>query len=651
MKHQDRKKRRKIYRWAALVLVIVLGVAGCGDIYDAYRTVNSLRRVDDYPLYVMHYYGEIGYKDFQTGKGVDGIWKMLRDRHAAEAMGSPDRTANDLENRRTWACTCFTGLSKEGDKVYGRNFDWSTKAALMLFTDPPDGYASVSMVDITYLGIGSDGIRGLKSLSMLAAPHMPFDGMNECGLAIGVMATPRSDVGKDPAKDTIGSACLMREILNHAKNIREAITMLEGYNVVFKPGPPLHYLISDRDGNSAVVEFLDGRPTVIPNTDPWQAVTNFILAGRSKEDSLAACWRYCKVYQTLEQLQGKLSTDQTMELLKQVSQPGWTAWSIVYGLDTGRGQIAMGRNRRRIYEFQLARKDDESVKSDVWPKPYAKATRPTPAHGTNVHPDAKLKLDWIAGATAKTHRVFWGTDKENLTLLAEVTRSKQVKLPKLKQGVTYYWRVDEVDADSAATAGDLWRFSVGSLEGWWKLDGDIKDSSGNDHHGISAGDPKWTAGRKGEGLELNGEDDIIDLGEAVELPAWTIAIWVKSQKPTDAPIGLPFNGGTQFNMSWNHPDGFYRGVAAMCVADKWYPAGFGQLEPNTWHHLCATYDGETLKAYRNGSLVSANPDPYGRCDTNDRLLHAGGRHFSGSLDDLRIYSYVLSEREIKRLAR
>ena len=36
---------------------------------------------------------------------------------------------------------------------YGRNFDWEFSPALLLFTDPPDGYASVSMVDLTFLGI------------------------------------------------------------------------------------------------------------------------------------------------------------------------------------------------------------------------------------------------------------------------------------------------------------------------------------------------------------------------------------------------------------------------------------------------------------------------------------------------------------------
>ena len=44
--------------------------------------------------------------------------------------------------------------------VYGRNFDWQYSPALLLFTNPPDGYASVSMVDIEYL-VGAENTEGL----------------------------------------------------------------------------------------------------------------------------------------------------------------------------------------------------------------------------------------------------------------------------------------------------------------------------------------------------------------------------------------------------------------------------------------------------------------------------------------------------------
>lgn len=79
---------------------------------------------------------------------------------------------------------------------YGWNFDWDYGTALLLFTDPPGGYASVSMVDIAYLGIEGKSEKDLQNLPyeerqlLLGAPSLPFDGMNERGLAIGMAAVP-----------------------------------------------------------------------------------------------------------------------------------------------------------------------------------------------------------------------------------------------------------------------------------------------------------------------------------------------------------------------------------------------------------------------------------------------------------------------------
>ena len=64
--------------------------------------------------------------------------------------------------------------------LYGRNFDWQYSPALLLFTDPPDGYASVSMVDIAYLGFDGKKAGTVTDLSLterarlLFAPSWPF---------------------------------------------------------------------------------------------------------------------------------------------------------------------------------------------------------------------------------------------------------------------------------------------------------------------------------------------------------------------------------------------------------------------------------------------------------------------------------------------
>ena len=51
-----------------------------------------------------------------------------------------------------WACTTYTAHTPQGETLLARNFDWYRHPAMLLFTDPPDGYASASMVDLSYLG-------------------------------------------------------------------------------------------------------------------------------------------------------------------------------------------------------------------------------------------------------------------------------------------------------------------------------------------------------------------------------------------------------------------------------------------------------------------------------------------------------------------
>jgi len=66
------------------------------------------------------------------------------------------------------------------------------------------GYASVSMVDITYLGFKESQLKNLTDLpiedrlALLDAPSMPFDGMNEHGLVIGMAAVPADQIEPDP---------------------------------------------------------------------------------------------------------------------------------------------------------------------------------------------------------------------------------------------------------------------------------------------------------------------------------------------------------------------------------------------------------------------------------------------------------------------
>ncbi len=333
-------------RFRFLALVLVLVAAGTGLFLFLNRAASPARdsqtiaRVDDHPLYVMHLDGDYGFKEFLK-KGTQPGHSSL-----APIQASP------------WGCTVFGALNAGGERILGRNFDWDNHPALLLFTDSPDGYASVSMVDIFYLGFTGQGEIPLSERERLRqAAYMPFDGMNEKGLAVGMMAVSDLKPDYDQGKVTLSSLNLIRLMLDYAQNVDEALALIQNYNVEFSGGPVIHYLIADKSGHSAIVEYQDtqsskGGVLILRNDRPWQVSTNFRFSLEKPQGANSSCWRYNRAYQTLEQSNGKLVPSQAMTLLQQVSQDS-TQWSVTYNLTQGNLELVMDRHYDQVKTFSV----------------------------------------------------------------------------------------------------------------------------------------------------------------------------------------------------------------------------------------------------------------------------------------------------------
>lgn len=317
---------------AAPALPAATTAAATGDpAADQAATLGSLQQVDDYPLYTMHYVG--GYErrvspassTSMTVPGVPGL---------------------------AWGCSLFAALGDPQDRLYGRNFDWDYSPALLLFTAPPGDYASVSMVDMTYLGVSGKVDTPAERQGLLGAPFLPFDGMNERGLVVGMAAVEPGDVPADPAQKTVDSLGIIRLMLDRAATVDEAVALLESYNIDFTGGPPIHYLIADRTGRAALVEFYKGKRVVQPNTQPWHLATNFIRA--SVDSPRGQCPRYDAIEARLVKTQGRLSASGGLGLLEQVAQKT-TQWSAIYSLTRGEVTVAMGRQYGRTHTFPLGK--------------------------------------------------------------------------------------------------------------------------------------------------------------------------------------------------------------------------------------------------------------------------------------------------------
>jgi len=298
--------------------------------YQDAVTLSSLDQIDDFPLYTMIYEGEFVPE--------------------AESL-----SAQRYEEDPAWGCSLFAAYGDPDENLYGRNFDWDFSPALLLFMDPPDGYASVSMVDIYYLGYKGERAFGIidlpleEQVGLLDAPYIPFDGMNEAGLAVGMAAVPPGGMEDDPNKETIDSLMAIRKVLDGAATVDEAVEIMSSYNIDMV-GTPIHYLVSESSGRSALIEFSKGEMIVLPNESNWQIATNFLLS-ETWTDPGIHCGRYGRIEERLIELEGKIRPSQAMDLLGDVAQPS-TQWSVVYRVSAGEIWVVMGREYKDIHKIE-----------------------------------------------------------------------------------------------------------------------------------------------------------------------------------------------------------------------------------------------------------------------------------------------------------
>ena len=309
-------------------------------------------------------------------------------------------------------------------------------------------------------------------------------------------------------------------------------------------------------------------------------------------------------------------------------------------------------------------------KGKVWSFsiPPRKAYNPAPADGV-TYIDLETVLSWDAGFGAKLHTAYFGDNFDDVNSAAGgLPQATTTFTPgTLELEKTYYWRVDEFDAVTTHK-GDVWSFKTlpdipitdPNLVGWWTLDEGMGttalDWSGYGNHGTFESDPQWVPGYDGGALEFDG-DDYVDTGNTEDLANWTITAWVISPEApsSDSPSG-PLHREQNYQFNWNHSNDVFRGAAAINAGGAWHAAKYMPLAANTWYHLAATYDGNVLKAYRDGVLITSNPAPSGPANAEGNSMKLG-RHaaaaqfFTGTVDDARVYDEALTQEEIQQVMR
>ena len=250
------------------------------------------------------------------------------------------------------ACSAFAADTADGDRVFGRNYDFHETNTVIVYTNPGNGrHASYSTVDLQFLGLDStkDVTTFGQKILTLAAPFAPLDGVNDAGVACGIFMSYQGGekvaaTNQQTDKPDLTSTTMLRMILDYADSVEEAVELVEKYDLHDSAKTSFHYMIADSTGKSAILEWVsdssdddaDGANrhlNVIWNdADPlsgatdWQMITNFIITPDyyTADANKPGLDRYELLRDRLAELNGVVADEEAaMGLLDAVSRRDW----------------------------------------------------------------------------------------------------------------------------------------------------------------------------------------------------------------------------------------------------------------------------------------------------------------------------------------
>ncbi len=363
---------------ALLAVVLILGVTVYAIWHNEISAIASMKLVRerndahlDGSVYTMTVKGDFYLDKFVEQGGVKSDSELIDFITANITKGLIDMGISGPEI----ACSSFTAKTKDGDVVFGRNYDFSKTNTCIVFTEKNEGrHATISTVDLQFLGIDVDkNVEGLMDkITCLAAAYTPLDGINDAGVSCGIYMTYQGgeetvSTNQNTGKPDFTSTTLLRLILDYADNVDEAVEIASSYDLHDSAKTSYHYMVADASGRSAILEWVgandatdndgSGRELKVTYNDndahigdmeaaaDYQVITNFIVQpgyydGSPAEDKKGYD-RYERIYEELNKTNGIVRDEEAaMDILSIVGRRTWknddgngcTVHSVVYNL-------------------------------------------------------------------------------------------------------------------------------------------------------------------------------------------------------------------------------------------------------------------------------------------------------------------------------
>lgn len=265
-----------------------------------------------------------------------------------------------------YACTTFF-LKKNGQYIFGRNYDWITGVGVI--------HTNLrGVVKTSFLSNANDSLQWVSKYGSITfnqyGKEFPTGGMNEKGLVVELMWLDETEYPEADSRPSIGVLQWIQFQLDNAATVQDLIASDKKLRIAKEENAPLHYLVADANGTVAAIEFLSGKMIVhindnltfpvMTNTSYEQAVaqTNSLnLADKNlpffSDNSLDRFAKTCSMIHRFNEKDIKSSIiDYSFNILDEVAQSNYTKWSIVYDISNKKVFFKTNDfNQRKQFDF------------------------------------------------------------------------------------------------------------------------------------------------------------------------------------------------------------------------------------------------------------------------------------------------------------
>ena len=234
---------------------------------------------------------------------------------------------------------CTTFVFHQGNSlVFGRNLDWYSGSGLVMLN--PRNLEKVALVSLSEKPVKWVSKFGSITFNQIGR-ELPFGGANEIGLVIEHMTLDETVYPSKDNRYAIGAFQWIQFQLDNYSTIEEVISSDSFLRI--QDNSKIHFLVCDRFGHTATIEFLNGKMMCHTGND----LPVRVLANSTYEESLScynnngntqsnpSLYHFCAAAKQINNSDFSFedsTINYAFNTLNMVSQVLFTKWSIVYDI-------------------------------------------------------------------------------------------------------------------------------------------------------------------------------------------------------------------------------------------------------------------------------------------------------------------------------